>query len=665
MRALGGIGAGLGHAPRLVIVAACLVVGLMYCTNSDMGGDPRSPRGDGRYRPVLARGDGHLLYLMARSLVFDQDLVFDNDLARFGDPFSQPRTQTGRKGIPHPIGPALVWSPLLAAAHGGAVVANAGGADIQMHGYTIWHHRIVFASSVVFGCLAAILGVWAFRRRVGGTWAPAWAGAAVLLGTSVTYYATYMPSYGHAMDAAGAGLFLAVWAVTFGELRWRRWIGLGGLLGLASLIRSQELGLGIVVVVEVLAIGWVAPAGEAKPWSWRARLIARATTVLVVALIVLIPQFIAWELVYGTWTGLPQGPNFTRPAHPMVAELLFSSRNGWFSTTPIAYAGVLGLVIMAVAGTRLGPRARVVAIGLLAAVAIQVYANSIVHDWWSSASFGQRRLCSMTMPLVVGLAAWMYVLGRAVARWRRVPRVVWHGVAVLMLGWFVAWNLGWVTNFKRGRAPERRAGPICCRGVPGPMAAVAQPIYRAIGNPFALPASAMLWLRHGLHPQRWDHVVGDYPWVPATDYTRASIAGKGASWDLGGNGAGPYVIRGLGPPQSGPGRAIRWTTAPVAEILVPNLLPTPQRLSLWVAPNAPAGGAPVDLVVRWNGDVVARASLTAVPATHAIEWNIEGDVGLNVLRVEASLQPPVGVAGQWTPGAPAGIAIGALRFTGI
>jgi len=664
LRALGRIGAGMGYAPRLVIAAACLVIGLMYCTNSDMGGDPHSPRGDGRYRPVLARGDGHLLFLMARSLVFDGDLIFDNDLARFGDPFSQQRTTTGRKGIPHPIGPALVWSPMLAAAHGGAVVANAGGADIQTHGYTLWHQRIVFASSVAFACLAAVLGVWVFRRRVGGTWAPAWACAAVLLGTSVTYYATYMPSYGHAMDAAGAGLFLSVWAVTIGDLRWRRWVGLGALLGLASLVRSQELGLGIVVIVETVAIGWVTPSGEARPWLWRARVVARATAVLVVALIVLIPQFVAWELVYGTWTGLPQGPNFTRPAHPMVAELLFSARNGWFSTTPLAYAGVLGLGVMAVGGTSLGARARVAAIGLLAAVAMQVYANSIVHDWWSSASFGQRRLCSMTTPVVVGLATWMYVLGRGVSRWRRVPRAVWHGVALVVLGWFVAWNLGWVTKYKRGRAPERPAGRICCRDVPAPLAAVARPIYRAVGNPFALPASAMLWLRHGVHPRRWDEVVGNYPWVPPTDYTRESIAGQGANWDLGGNGAQPYVIRGLGPPSAGPGRAIRWTTAPVAEILVPNLLPTPQRLSLWVAPNVPEGGAPVDLVVRWNGAVVVRASLTAVSPTRTVEWNIDGDVGLNVLRLEAALQPPVGVAGEWKPRASAGVAVGVLRFTG-
>lgn len=662
MRALGRIGAGMGHAPRLVIVAACLVIGLMYCTNSDMGGDPRSPRGDGRYRPVLARGDGHMLYLMARSLVFDQDLVFDNDLARFGDPWTQARTKTGRKGIPHPIGPALVWAPMLAAAQGGAVVANAGGADIQLHGYTLWHQRIVFASSVVFGCLASILGVWVFRRRVGGTWAPAWACAAVLLGTSLTYYATYMPSYGHAMDAAGAGLFLSVWAVTIGDLRWRRWIGLGVLLGFASLIRTQELGLGIVVAVEVLACGWVAPAGEASPWKWRALVAARGVVVAGVALIVLVPQFLAWELVYGTWTGLPQGPNYTRPANPMVAELLFAARNGWFATTPIAYAGVLGLVVLAVGGTRLGPRARITAIGLLAAVAIQVYANSIIYDWWGQASYGARRLCSMTMPLVVGLATWIHVLGRAVRRWPRVPRVVWHAVAVLVVGWFVAWNLGWVTHFKRGRAPERRAGRICCKDVPAPLAAVARPIYRAVGNPFSFPGSAVLAARYGIPLRRWDEVVGDYPWMPPMDYTRASIVGKGASWDLGGGGSGPYIVGGFAPPSAGPGRAMRWTTARTAEVLVPNLLPSPQRLSLWVAPNVPAGGPPVDVVIRWNGDVVTRATLDAVGT---LEWNIDGDVGLNLLGVDAELRPPAGVGGEWKPRAPSGVAIGVLRFTGI
>ncbi len=659
LRSLVRIGAGLGRAPRLLLVAACLVIACMYCTNDDMGGDPTSPRGDGRYRPVLARGDGHMTYLMLRSFVFDRDLVFDNDLARFGDPWGQARTRTGRKGIPHPIGPVLVWAPLLAAADGGAMVANRLGAKIESHGYTIWHQRIVFASSVGFGCLAVLLGVWVFRRRIGGTWAPAWSAAAVLLGTSLTYYATYMPSYGHAMDAAAAAGFLAAWALTLGDWRWRRVALLGGLLGLAALVRAQELGLGIVVAVEIVAaIVGRAPEGGSR-WRWRAGLVARGAAVLAIALVVFVPQLLAWTIIYGDPFALPQGPHYTRPTHPMIVELLFAARNGWFATTPIAYAGVLGLVLLAVRGARVGDRARLLALGLLAAVAVQVYLNSIIYDWWGNASFGARRLCSMTLPVVVGLAGWLHVLGRAVARWRA-PRVVWHALAGLVLGWFVAWNLGLVLKHHSGRAAERRAGPICCRGVPGPLAWVAAPIYRAMGNPFALPASAVFGWQHGLPARRWDEVIGDYPFAPPMEYTRASLRGMTADWDLGGGGIEPYVIGGVGPPVPGAGRAVRWTTAPHAAFFVPVLIPQPHRLSL------PLTSARADqaVVVRWNDEVMVRATLPV--GTTVVSWDVAGPVGLQELAIETAIGPvAAGSAGAQVPTGSVGVAVGVLRFTGL
>src|SRR5258706_6521569 len=95
------------------MLAACLAIALMFALNRDMGGDPDSPRGDGKYRPVLARGDGHMMYLIARSTALDGDWDFANDLGRFGDPWIQPLGRTGRKLIPHPIGPPLVWTPLI------------------------------------------------------------------------------------------------------------------------------------------------------------------------------------------------------------------------------------------------------------------------------------------------------------------------------------------------------------------------------------------------------------------------------------------------------------------------------------------------------------------------------------------------------------------------
>src|ERR1700733_6058277 len=90
--------------------AACAVIVGLYWTNDDMAGQPDAPRGTGTYLPILDRGDGHMLYLMARSTALDLDWDFDNHLKRFGDPWNQPRGANGHKQIPHPIGPALIWT---------------------------------------------------------------------------------------------------------------------------------------------------------------------------------------------------------------------------------------------------------------------------------------------------------------------------------------------------------------------------------------------------------------------------------------------------------------------------------------------------------------------------------------------------------------------------
>ncbi|HEX4352090.1 MAG TPA: hypothetical protein VHZ95_04235, partial [Polyangiales bacterium] len=287
--------------PGLAVGLACGLVLAMYCTNHDMGGDPNGTRGDGHYRPVLARGDGHMLYLMARSTALDGDWVFDNDLARFGDPWNEPRTKTGRKSIVHPIGPALVWTPLIWIAEGAAVVANAFGAEIPLHGYTLWHQRFVFLSSVVFACGAVLLGRKLANQTIGGAWCSSYAAIAVLLGTSLTYYATYMPSYGHAMDAFACAAFLAYWAHTVGRCDRRRWMILGVLLGVAALIRVQEVAMGVVVATE---IGASVYTGRTR--SELARWLVGGVLVLAVALVVFIPQLIEWHLVFGSITGLPQ-----------------------------------------------------------------------------------------------------------------------------------------------------------------------------------------------------------------------------------------------------------------------------------------------------------------------------------------------------------------------
>lgn len=631
---------GLNQPTKLVMLAACMFVACLYLTNDDMGADPASPRGDGRYRPVLARGDGHMLYLMARSTALDLDWDFTNDLQRFGDPWHEPITPTGRKAIIHPIGPALVWTPLIWVAHGGAKVANAFGADIQEHGYTLWHQRFVFFSSVLFGCGAVLLGRRLAARVTGGAWSATYAAVAILLGTSLTYYSTNMPSYSHAMDAFACACFLLYWASTLGRRDLRRWIVLGLLLGVATLVRTQELALGIVVAVEVVH-GCLRRSREDEAsragsrWRW----LAGGCATLAVAAVVLIPQLIEWHLVFGRVTELPQGPRYTRLEAPMILELLFSARNGWFASTPLAYAGCVGLFLV--------PREhRLVGAGLLLAVAVQVYLNSTILDWWGSASFGQRRLCNVTLPLVVGLAVLLWRVGRLIRRKSRVPAVVMHAAIALGLGPFIWWNVRRVVKLDGGKPAPQEMSPTCCDNVPRRVRPLARWIYARIGNPFQFPANAIFALGHGVSIQRWDQTVGHYPVAPGLGDVRGDrlylVRGR---WPVGSPFIQPFLLDGWSKPYQQGARQFRLTTRPAATVLVPNLMPYRQRYTLWIAP---AGSR--EVVVEWEGDVVARQQLE--DGWNEVTFELESP-GLHTN--ELTIRAPLGWAVPTPPSIPLGV----------
>ncbi|HEY5925656.1 MAG TPA: hypothetical protein VIV11_28415 [Kofleriaceae bacterium] len=631
--------------PSVVVAIACALIVVMYLRNDDNAGRPDAPRGTGEYLPVLARGDGHMLYLMARSTALDFDWDFENDLATFGDPWLQVRNETTlRKEIPHPIGPPLIWTPLVWIAHGGMKVVNLFGGDVPTHGYTEWHQRFVFLSSALAALGAVLLGRRLASKLVGGTWAPAYATVAVLLGTSITYYATYMPSYGHALDAAACAAFLYAWAVTFGRWEWRRWVLLGALLGFAMLIRVQDVALGVVVAVEVASV--IAGDLRRRAIDWRMRALiwlAGGAIVLVVALVVFIPQLAYWYVVYGDAFTLPQGPRYTRLGSPMILELLYSSRNGWFSTHPIAYLAVIGLLCVP-------RRARLLALALGLALAIQVYLNSTIIDWWAMSSWGQRRMCSVTIILVVGLAALLWRLGWLAARLRRVPRATWHVLAVAVLGSMVAWNLWRVADLKSGRAAPAELEPTCCKNVPGWARDELKWIYDRIGNPFQFPANAWFALKHGAELQRWDHAVGYYALVPSAQGLRdGGMYFERGGWRIGFPLAEPYLLDRWSGVGTSDGKSFRWTMTPSARVIVPNLMPEPQRFTLWLAP---AGAR--EVTVRWDGEAIARVQLD--DGWQPVAWDLHDvDVGEHVLTIEAQLGPfdrkgwprarhPVGVA---------------------
>jgi hypothetical protein len=546
------------------------------------------------------------MWMQLQSLILDGDLDYADQMERFHPIWPPATTPTGRKGIVHPIGPALVWSVPFLLAHGGAAIGNALGAEIPDHGYTLWHQRIVFTTAPLFALVAVVLGWWLARRLAGGRAGPLYASLAVLFGTSITVYATYQPWSAHPMDAAATAAFVATWVATLGDRRRRRFALLGALLGLCALIRVTGFALAVAPALELLV-----QLGRSRGRDL-AGVVARGLLLAAAALVVFAPQMIAWKVVYGAWLTSPMGPGFMRLGDPQLAELLFSSRNGWFSTHPIAYAGALGLLLLL-----RDPRTRLAAAGLLAIVALQLWVNASVHDWWAGASFGARRLVSLTSVLVVGLAAWIRLLAGATRRW---PAAVRHGIALLVLGWFVGWNLTEVQQLRRGRPSNAHVRASCCAQIAGPLRQIAEPLYEAIGNPFQLPASLIFALRHDVPLRRWDEIAGAYALEPGWNDLRSGAYRKAhVVWKL----ASPRVQRFVAGGLDAGGRMI----APRARVLVPLLQHEPHRFTVVVLP----GVAPR----RVRAGLGGAAAEALVAGRTELSFVADVEVGVNVLNIEA------------------------------
>jgi hypothetical protein len=286
---------------------------------------------------------------------------------------------------------------------------------------------------------------------------------------------------------------------------------------------------------------------------------------------------------------------------------------------------------------------------------IQIYLNSTVLDWWGSSAFGQRRMCNVTLPLVFGLASLIVQGGRLVARWSRFPLAMWHVPLLLLVSPCVATNYNHLDKLGKGKAAESELDARCCANVPRPLRKTARRIADTFGSPFEFPANAIFALRHGVPLSAWGH-TGEYPLVADMADMRDDrrLWKHRGVWRVASPNRAPYLVGGWSAPAKAD-RALRYTTAPRATVLIPNLMPYGQRVTVWLAP---AGTSHVTL--EWNGERVADVELIA--GWNAVHFDLPDiEVHTNELSIVAT--PALFSAADWPASAvPVGVAVGDVEL---
>src|SRR5271165_4671849 len=115
------------------------------------------------------RGDGVGYYAYARAPLVEHSLDFTHDYQSANDSFregrcdenGQPRkefrTRTGHLDNHFTVGPAMLWSPFLLAAHAGVLLARAMGAHVAADGFSLPYLFAMAIGTLLYGFLALLL----------------------------------------------------------------------------------------------------------------------------------------------------------------------------------------------------------------------------------------------------------------------------------------------------------------------------------------------------------------------------------------------------------------------------------------------------------------------------------------------------------------------------
>ena len=341
-------------------------------------------------RSTLGGPDGNRYMAYLRSIVFDRDLLLMNELEHFGQHVIV--TTTGYSAQIANVGVIPFWLPfylmgVLAHAVGGFLGSGLGS------DYALW----LDFGDWFYGLLALIVMYRWARTRFTRLVALA-STLAVAFGSSFYYYMTALaPSY-HMVSALLCAIYLYLWDTTRKGRTAIQWLALGLLLGILASIAQYQVLLGVFLLFDwCLALaGTVLERRGPRARPAIRTLPSGALLVIPGVIVPLVPQFIAWAIVFGN----PFFNPYTAEADWSAAhffDIFVSSYHGLFFTAP--------LLLIAVLGWLASPRVdRALAIGSFAVLLGIAYSSATRIGWWAGVSFGARYFIVLTPLFILGLA---------------------------------------------------------------------------------------------------------------------------------------------------------------------------------------------------------------------------------------------------------------------
>lgn len=387
--------------------------------------------------------DGRGYYAYVRSLVIDHDLDFSNEFYVFtDDPSGLPprdvRTATGYIQNPWSVGPAVLWIPFFLLAHLSTSLLKLMGFSISLNGYSLLYVLTASLGSAFYAFLGILLiydlSVFHFKLS---RWASLLAAIAVWFASAFTMYMYREPAMVHTFSFFTVSLFLFIFFL-FKEkgTSSTKWVYLGIIGGLMILVRWQTIFFLLLPLAH--SISKVRELVKQREWKLLGQLGYGWIIFLAIIFLFFLPQIIVWRIIYGSYLLiphdllLPPGEAFMDWTSPHFWNVLFSTRHGLFTWTPVLIFALPGFV-------RWFRDDKVTALALAGALLLQVYINGGGKDWYGGASFGYRRLIEILPVFILSLAFWLDGF--------KTRSTIW--LASLAAAGFIIWNLLFLVQYCR------------------------------------------------------------------------------------------------------------------------------------------------------------------------------------------------------------------------
>ena len=437
--------------------------------------------------------DGALYFAHLRSIVFDHDLEIAPEL----DALHQPQR-------PHhviPIGPAIVWAPAYLAVAAVDRIGSATGAWTRAQGTDLGLTGAYVQAAALSSFFMMAVGLIVLHLRVRREFGPsiAIATSVLILGaTTLAWYVILEPSMTHAVSFGCVAIALVLterWLVDT-KPTWRQGVLLGAWFSLVILVRPED---GVFLLFPLTAMLF-APVWRAAALRERVRA-AGAMLVGAAPLLVLQGAALAWLLSTNTFSLLGGDEAYLTFFDARFLDVLFSSRHGLMSWTPIVWVALAGTIAYAW-------RQPLWALPAIVAFMILVWTNGSAHDWSGGWAYGGRRFTSVLAAFTPGVAMALYGIYRR-------PLLLIAPAAVVIVGW----NALLMTQYQRQLLPRDETVRFDTLVRQQADLLVKPPFL----YPFAFPANVWFAWREGLPVDRYD-LLGSEPlrremYLPLNDWS--------------------------------------------------------------------------------------------------------------------------------------------------